>query len=256
MVTRRDGVEAELIRTRSSRPNFMVRLHSTHGFGRLARRVRVDVRRDDVLVEVVAEVEDVVRNAELGRDPARVLDVGDAATSGIALAAPQLEGHAGDVVALLGEQGGRDRGIDPAAHHDEHAPASVHADARSLATTSGTTASARSTSADVDAYPKLNRTDDSARSVAIPIASSTCEGSIDPELHAEPDAAYTSCWSSATSSVSASTPGNATCKTPGTRYARVTVDWRRPRSRGATRLRGRSRSAADPASSPALVARR
>ncbi len=47
---------------------------------------------------------------------------------------------------------------------------------RSFATTSGTIASAWSMSSSVDAYPSENRTDDSACSRGIPIASRTGEG--------------------------------------------------------------------------------
>ena len=48
-------------------------------------------------------------------------------------------------------------------------------------------------SARVDAYPSEKRTDDNARSRGMPIASRTCDGSIAPELHAEPDAAMIPC---------------------------------------------------------------
>src|SRR5207244_3232887 len=141
---------------------------------------------------------------------------GDAATTAVAFAAPQLQRDAGDVVTALVQQRGRDRGVDTAAHHHHD---TRHQVTRSLATTSGTTASAASMSAYVDAYPRENRTDESARSRGIPIASKTCDGSTAPELHAEPEAAITPCWSSARSSVSASTPSNVQCRMPATRDA-------------------------------------
>ena len=74
------------------------------GVGRVARRVGSDVRIDHLRGEVVAEVEDVVGNAQLGRHAAGVLHVGDAAAAGVGLAAPQLEGDPGDVVTLLEQE--------------------------------------------------------------------------------------------------------------------------------------------------------
>ena len=56
-----------------------------------------------------------------------------------------------------------------------------------------------------------------------PIAASTCDGSVAPDEHDEPAAAHTPAWSSATSSASASTPGNPTCALPATLRAPVAV---------------------------------
>src|SRR3546814_11485091 len=66
------------------------------GVGRAAGRVVGDVGRHHVLVEVVAEVEDVVLDAELASHAASVLDVGHRAATGVGLAAPQLHGDADD----------------------------------------------------------------------------------------------------------------------------------------------------------------
>src|SRR5262249_6115514 len=110
--------------------------------------IGIDIREHDRVVERVGEVEDVMRDAELGCDPARVLDVRDAAASAVALTAPELERHAGHIVTLLQQQRRRDRGSAAAAHHDE---VTRHPAARSLAMNSGTTASAVSISAAVDA---------------------------------------------------------------------------------------------------------
>jgi hypothetical protein len=71
------------------------------------RPVLVDVRTDHSAFEVVTEVEHVMRDAELGRHPAGVFDVGDAAAAGVGLAAPELERHSGDIVAGLGQERGR-----------------------------------------------------------------------------------------------------------------------------------------------------
>ena len=87
---------------------------------RPAGRVARDVRLDDPRVELLGEVEDVVREVELRGDAARVLDVGHRAAAGVARAAPELQRHAGDVVALVAQHRGRDRRVDPAAHRDEH----------------------------------------------------------------------------------------------------------------------------------------
>ena len=84
----------------SRRSNLRWRLHSMHGFGVRPAAWARDVRVDDVRVEVVAEVEHEVVDAELLGDPAGVVDVGHPAAPGVALAAPQLHRDADDVVAL------------------------------------------------------------------------------------------------------------------------------------------------------------
>ena len=127
---------------------------------RAARGVARDVGLHDPGVELLGEVEHVVRQVELRGDPTGVLDVGHRAAAGVAGATPELQCHAGDVVPLVAQQRGRDRRVDAAAHRHEHlhvcrptpsAHAAVHAAARSRATAAGTRASARSTSASVDA---------------------------------------------------------------------------------------------------------
>ena len=75
---------------------------------------------DDVGVEVVGEVEDEVVDAELLGDAAGVVDVGDGAAAGVALAAPQPHRHADDLVAVARSSGGGDRRVDAAAHRDHH----------------------------------------------------------------------------------------------------------------------------------------
>jgi hypothetical protein len=56
----------------------------------------------DVLLEFGYEVEGVVIQTELLSDAPRVVDVGDRAASGIGVPSPELQGHADDVMALLG----------------------------------------------------------------------------------------------------------------------------------------------------------
>src|SRR5262249_11572471 len=106
-----------------------------------------DVRVDDVLGEVVAEVEHVEGDVELLGDAARVIDVGHRAAATVALTAPQLHGHAADVVAGFQQPRGRDRRVDSTGHRRHH----LHGCSRSWCTAAGMTARATSTSASVDA---------------------------------------------------------------------------------------------------------
>ena len=71
-------------------------------------------------VEVVGEVEHEVVDVELLGDAPGIVDVGDAAAPGVALAAPQPHRDADDVVAGAPEQRGGDRRVDAAAHRDHH----------------------------------------------------------------------------------------------------------------------------------------
>ena len=114
--------------------------------GRVVGHVRVHDRRG----ELVGEVEHVVRDIELRRDPAGILHVRDRAATGIAVAAPELEGDAGDLVAGIAHERGRDRRVDASAHRHQHA-AHAGTAARSRATAAGIKVTARSTSASVDA---------------------------------------------------------------------------------------------------------
>src|SRR5580693_6068737 len=67
----------------------------------------------------------------------------------------------------------------------------------------------RSTSASVDAQPRLRRMAPRANSGRTPIAASTCDGDTLPDEHAEPELTATPARSSAIISVAASTPGTA-----------------------------------------------
>ena len=148
VVTGGNGVETELARP-------LERAAELHRAVALDARVRGTtlfigrrVRRDDVLREPVGEVEDVVRDVELRRDPARVLDVRHAAATGVALTAPELERHAGDVMARVAQQRRGHRRVHPAAHHRHH----LHdVTLTSCPTAAGITARAVSMSAAVDA---------------------------------------------------------------------------------------------------------
>ncbi len=89
---------------------------------RPSRRVLAHEVRDHRLVELLLEVDDVVGDAEAGRDPAGVVQVVDRA-AGAELRLPlrlvvELHRQTDDVMPLAGQQGGRDRGVDPARHGD------------------------------------------------------------------------------------------------------------------------------------------
>ncbi len=156
MVTGGDGVEAERIGAPEERAELDRAIALDTRVGSATGRVLANVGLDHDVVERVGEVEHVVRDVELRRDPSRVLDVADAAAAGVGLAAPELERDTRDVVALLEQERSRDRRVDPTAHRDEHALAHARAHAaapawRSCSTARGITASATSTSWSVDA---------------------------------------------------------------------------------------------------------
>ena len=130
-----------------------VALHTRIGCAAVG--IRVHVGPHDTGLEVVGEVEHVMRDVELGGDAAGVFDVGGAAASGVGLAAPQLERHTRDVVPGVAQKRGGDGRVDPAAHRDQHAGRGGHRDAvtagRSRSTARGMSSSAASTSVSVDA---------------------------------------------------------------------------------------------------------
>ena len=65
-------------------------------------------------VEVIAQVEHVVLDAEGVADPAGVVHVGDGTAARVGLATPEPQGHADDLAALRQQQGGGHRGVDAA----------------------------------------------------------------------------------------------------------------------------------------------
>ena len=177
--------------------------------------VRVDVRRDDVLVEVVAEVEHQVIDAELLRDAAGVVDVGHRAAAGVTVAAPQLHRDADDLVTGALQQQRGNRRVDTTGHrahhlHDALRPAPAVLRRRSWSTETPMTSIARSTSAAVVVWPSVSRSAPSALDRSTPIAASTCDGSMAPLAHAEAADAHTSASSSRKSSASDSIPATHT----------------------------------------------
>jgi len=66
-----------------------------------------------VSLELGSQVEDVVVDAQLLGHLSGVLDVADRAASRVALPAPEPQGHPGDVVVLLEQQGRGGGRVDP-----------------------------------------------------------------------------------------------------------------------------------------------
>jgi hypothetical protein len=63
------------------------------GIGRDARGVGVDIWLHDTFVEVVAEIEHVMLDAQLIGDATGIVDIGDRATAAVGVAAPELHRH-------------------------------------------------------------------------------------------------------------------------------------------------------------------
>src|SRR5579884_1356495 len=185
--------------------------------------VLVHVGRHDPGFEVVGEVEDVVLDAELTGDPAGVLHVGHRAAPGVAVAPPQLHGRPHHLVAGTDQLGGGDRGVDTTRHGDEHLHGATVAVWRSRATTLGTSARARSTSAPVLHQPRDRRRAERASSGGMPMANSTWLGSSAPLAHADPAEAATPASSRRKRSASLSTPGMRRWQLPAPLSARAPV---------------------------------
>ena len=83
-----------------------------HGFGVRPRVVLRYVWRDHIALEIVGQVEDVVRDTQLLGHPARVIDVGHRAAPRVRRATPQLERGPDDVMTLLHQERGRDGKVD------------------------------------------------------------------------------------------------------------------------------------------------
>jgi hypothetical protein len=88
--------------------------------GREPECVGIDVGLHHVGVEVLAEVEHVVLDTQLVGHPTGVVDVGNRAATGVALAAPQLHRYAGDPMPGIEEERGGHRRVHAARHGDEN----------------------------------------------------------------------------------------------------------------------------------------
>ena len=87
----RDGVEPERVGAVEQAPELDRAVALDARVRRATRAYASTYGSTTLAVEVVAEVEDVVRDAELCGHPAGVLDVGHAAAPGVGLAAPELQ---------------------------------------------------------------------------------------------------------------------------------------------------------------------
>src|SRR6185503_8756724 len=135
-------------------------------------------------------------------DPPGIVDVGHRTAAGVAGPAPELHGHAGDVVPGFDQDGGRDRRVDSPGHGDEHAhddepqAGAGAANWRRRSMAGGTTARARSTSASVLGHPSDSRSEPNATWRGMPMAARTWDGSMAPLAHDEAAEAKTSPCSS------------------------------------------------------------
>src|SRR6202040_4070182 len=93
--------------------------------GCLPRRIALRERRDDLALEPLLVVKHIVRDAETGGGKTRIMDVLSGATGSFAMnrraMVVKLQRYADHLVALLLEQRGHDRGVDPTRHRDDHA---------------------------------------------------------------------------------------------------------------------------------------
>ena len=174
----RHGLEAEPHGTVEKPAELEVPVALDAGIRRPPERVRLDVGRDDSLLELLGEVEDVVVDPEPGRDSAGVVDVADRAAARVTCPAPELHRGADDLVALFEQERGRDRGVDATRKPNQHPhraslaepPGGVGAadtlrsrpaqaaQARSRSTAFGKATRAASMSAPVVAWPRESRT--------------------------------------------------------------------------------------------------
>ena len=192
VMARRHGVEAELGRPLGQAGELDLAVALDTRIRRDPGAMCRDVRRDNVGLEVVAEVEHEVFDAEGVSGAAGVVDIRHAAATRVALPAPQAHRHADDVVAVGSEEGGGDGRIDPAAHRHHH----LHCAGLLLRPTGGRRArsveiavarisTARSASASVVVRPSVIRSAPAAQFASTPMAARTCDGSIAPLAHAE-----------------------------------------------------------------------
>ena len=123
MVSRGHGVEAEQVGAFAQPRELHVPVALDARIGRDAYGVGLHVRRHHVLLEVLAEVEHEMVDAQLLGDTSRVVDVADAAAPGVTLSTPQAHRDAHHVMALFHEQRCCDGRVHTTAHcdHDLHA---------------------------------------------------------------------------------------------------------------------------------------
>src|SRR5579859_3362609 len=191
--------------------------------GRTPRQILFNERPHDIALKSLLVIDHVVRNAKrFGHAPCIVNVVNRAApplhgfrhafVPGEAPLVPELHGQANNVASFGAQHGCNGRGVNPSRHgHGDgfgiqhlaissnptqvylaslrdttSAPSHTGDSSRRRATVSGITSSAKSTSSGLFCFPRLKRMLAFARSERIPMAISTCDGSIAPEEHAAP----------------------------------------------------------------------
>ena len=164
------GVETEHPAAREEGVELEVPIALDAGVRGLSPTVGRDVRADDGAGELVGVVEhDMVDADLLGHAPC-VVHVRHRTAAGVALPAPQAQGHTHHLVASVAQQQCRGGGIHPARHPHEH----LHRDGSRRRVAAAVTAStAASTSVTVVVWPKLRRSDPRALSIGTPIAART-----------------------------------------------------------------------------------
>src|SRR5439155_26058752 len=155
----------------------------------------------------------VMRDAGAVRDEVGIGDGVEQAAGAVGdrvAVAEQLHRRPDDIVSLLDQHRRGDGAVHAARHGDEHPTlhrCSTAASARTFSTILGSAAATASTSSAVLSRPNENRSAATPSSRGTPIAVSTCEGSIEPVLHADPDEQATPARSKCMSSASLSVPG-------------------------------------------------
>jgi hypothetical protein len=124
VVSGRDRVGAEAGRAIDERRELQVAVAMRAGKGRAARGVLPDEVRDDLLVELPLEIQDVVWDTDRRCHFPSIVQIVErtaAAEGGLPLAlVVELHRQTNHVVTLLGEQGRGDRGVDAAGHRDHN----------------------------------------------------------------------------------------------------------------------------------------
>ena len=180
MVAGGDGIEAQ--RPRPSRQlvelDVPVALHARVGGATPA--MRLDVGANHRPLEVVAQGEDQVFDAETVGHPSGVVDVAHRAAARVRRATPQLEGHPDHLGTGRHQLRGGDRAVDPARHRHQHpfgaaGPVSgaAHENSSRRSMAAGTAARAASTSASVLVVPRVSRSAPDAMARECPSASTT-----------------------------------------------------------------------------------
>src|SRR6266545_1974330 len=237
-----ERVEAERARPGEQPDDLDALVAAGAGVGGAAAGVLGGEVVDHRLLELLHEVPHVEGDADGVGDPPGVVGVRQGAASlplylGVRRRVGELEVDPGDVPALLGEERRRHRGVHPTAHRHQdpchRTPPAAASRAGRTARALATAAAVSSTSASVDAQPRLKRIVSRAAVGVRPMASSTWEALTAPLAQADPAEQATPARSSSSSRSSARRPGKRSDSSPG-----------RPAPAGASPLTSRPGSAA------------